>query len=237
MHSDEFSCQVCQKKFSKDQLVHIHFLRPNLIETGLKYFKNFQKEGFICFSDLRKLRDKRIEDKIRSIADLSAETKDKIISSIQESSFVSEDIHQEYLEKISFGEKASDAVAKFGGSWFFIGIFTLMIAAWVIWNNHEKIAFDPFPYIFLNLFLSCIAAFQAPIIMMSQNRQAYKDRLRDTADYQVNLKAELEIQQLHNKLDLFMKEEWHKLMEIQKLQLEIAEDIVETTSRHHQPEI
>lgn len=222
-------CQICKKNFSADELVHTNFLRPNL----LKFVKNLNHDagsGFICLNDLRKIREMRVHQVLGKLDNLEESIKDRIVDSINEESIVTENVNKEFLENLSFGEKAADSVAKFGGSWLFIGIFVFMIAAWVLWNNYEKVAFDPFPFIFLNLFLSCIAAFQAPIIMMSQNRQAEKDRLRDNADYQINLKAELEIQQLHSKLDLFMREEWNKLLEIQKLQIEISEEIVDITT-------
>ena len=229
MQSEKQCCQVCNQYFPNDSIVHASFLRPNLQESAKKFFKKFQSDGFICLNDLRKLRNFRIEETVEKINSMKEGIKEKVIRSINKDEIISENVSEEYEEQLTFGEKASDIVARFGGSWSFIGLFVFLIALWVTFNNLERVAFDPFPFIFLNLFLSCIAAFQAPIIMMSQNRQAEKDRLRDIADYQVNLKAELEIQQLHNKLDLFMSEEWHKLLEIQKLQIEIAEDIVDLT--------
>ena len=106
-------------------------------------------------------------------------------------------------EKVTFGEKASDAVAKFGGSWAFIGFFAWVMSVWIVFNSAALWVkhFDPYPYILLNLILSCLASIQAPIIMMSQNRQEKKDRIRAEEDYLINLKAEQEIQELHVKLD------------------------------------
>ena len=131
------------------------------------------------------------------------------------------------------GQRAADAVATFGGSWSFIMIFAAILVVWVGLNSfflmkyeHDKI-FDPYPYILLNLFLSMLAAIQAPIILMSQNRQAEKDRLNADHDYQVNLKAELEIMLLHEKIDLLREGQWSELLAIQKNQLRLLEDLME----------
>jgi uncharacterized membrane protein len=116
---------------------------------------------------------------------------------------VSRNVNVEQAERMSLGERVADKVASFGGSWTFIGIFGAIMMVWVVLNTAAFFArhFDPYPYILLNLFLSMIAAIQAPVIMMSQNRQAAKDRLQADQDYQVNLKAELEVAHLHRKLD------------------------------------
>jgi uncharacterized membrane protein len=123
---------------------------------------------------------------------------------ISERTPISENVIQDYSEKLTFGQKMADKVASFGGSWVFIIIFVIVLATWIILNSFILIgfgskSFDPYPYIFLNLILSMLAAIQAPIIMMSQNRQVYKDRLRAEHDYEVNLKAELEIIGHHEK--------------------------------------
>ncbi len=118
---------------------------------------------------------------------------------------VSRDINVDYDEGLTFGQRLSDRIAAFGGSWSFIMIFGAAIATWVMANvllyARSGSSFDPYPFILLNLFLSMIAALQAPVIMMSQNRQAAKDRLQASHDYEVNLKAEIEIMALHEKLD------------------------------------
>jgi len=136
---------------------------------------------------------------------------------------------QELDEQASFGQRAADAVASFGGSWTFISIFVFVLIGWVILNSvvlrQHDAAFDPYPYILLNLFLSMLAAIQAPIILMSQNRQTEKDRLNAEHDYEVNLKAELEIMLLHEKIDLLREQQWSELLEIQKRQLLLLETL------------
>jgi uncharacterized membrane protein len=145
----------------------------------------------------------------KDLADVDAE-EHRVLRSIVERSLISRDAMDFADEQASFGERLSDRVARVGGSWAFIIVFSLVLLGWMILNSeilgrwHE--AFDPFPYIFLNLMLSTIAAVQAPVIMMSQNRQAAKDRLAASLDYQINLRAELEIMRLHEKIDALQME-------------------------------
>jgi len=130
-------------------------------------------------------------------------------------------------EQRTYGEKLSDQVASFGGSWKFIIIFGLILMVWIIYNTTIMVnkSFDPYPYILLNLILSCIAAIQAPIIMMSQNRTEAKDRKRAINDYLINLKSEIEIRNLHEKVDLSVIDQYKHLCEIQQKQLELLESL------------
>jgi uncharacterized membrane protein len=138
---------------------------------------------------------------------------------------------KEFDEKTTMGQRAADAVATFGGSWTFIMIFATILLVWVILNSFLLVksgsSFDPYPYILLNLFLSMLAAIQAPIMLMSQNRQAQKDRLNAEHDYEVNLKAELEIMLLHEKVDLLREGQWGELLAIQKEQLRLLGTLIE----------
>jgi len=138
---------------------------------------------------------------------------------------------KEFDARTTFGQRAADAVATFGGSWTFIVLFAAILVVWVGLNSFVLVrydkSFDPYPYILLNLFLSMLAAIQAPIILMSQNRQAEKDRLNAEHDYEVNLKAELEIMLLHEKVDLLREGQWGELLAIQKEQLKLLEDLIE----------
>ena len=136
--------------------------------------------------------------------------------------------------QLTFGQRIADKVALFGGSWTFIISFFLFITIWIVSNViflNQK-TFDPYPFILLNLILSCIAAVQAPIIMMSQNRQEEKDRLRAKKDYQVNLKAELEIRKLHEKVDELMIQQHEKIMEIQEIQINLMKQILENQNNN-----
>lgn len=131
------------------------------------------------------------------------------------------------LEALTKGQKISDKVARFGGSWRFIILFGIVLTAWIVFNvvTITKYAFDPYPFILMNLILSCIAALQAPIIMMSQNRQEEKDRMRSENDYLVNLKAEMEIRSLHQKMDVLLEEQIKTLFETQEKQFTLLKEI------------
>jgi uncharacterized membrane protein len=130
-------------------------------------------------------------------------------------------------EKLTFGQRVADAVSRFGGSWTFIIIFFVFLIGWAAVNTTWILTKppDPYPFIFLNLMLSMLAAIQAPIIMMSQNRSEARDRARSENDYKVNLKAELEIRHLHEKIDHLLRKQYNRLFEIQQIQLELLEEI------------
>jgi uncharacterized membrane protein len=144
---------------------------------------------------------------------------------------ISRNTAKEFDAKITLGQRAADTVATFGGSWTFIALFAVLLVVWVGLNSfilvrYDK-SFDAYPYILLNLFLSMLAAIQAPIILMSQNRHAEKDRLDAEHDYEVNLKAELEIMLLHEKVDLLREGQWGELLAIQKEQLKLLGNLTE----------
>jgi uncharacterized membrane protein len=141
------------------------------------------------------------------------------------------DIDTEFADTRTFGQRVSDRIAAFGGSWPFIGLAFVFLVGWVLLNSvilaRRGTAFDPYPYILLNLFLSMLAALQAPVIMMSQNRQAARDRLEASHDYEVNLKAEVEIQSLHEKLDALRARDWAALVEMQQEQIRLLQRLLE----------
>ena len=149
---------------------------------------------------------------------------------------ISRDVISEFNEQLSFGERVADRVAAFGGSWTFIIIFLAFLVAWMIFNTFVLMqrAYDPYPYILLNLLLSCIAALQAPVIMMSQNRMAAKDREQATHDYEVNIKAELEILQLHEQLTELRERDWITLIDMQQKQIELLERLLSEADARQQ---
>ncbi|MES2764704.1 MAG: DUF1003 domain-containing protein [Bacteroidota bacterium] len=155
----------------------------------------------------------------------------RIYDSFKNRKHISRDINEEFVEKLTFGQRLADRVASFGGSWTFIILFGCALAAWVVLNSvilaRAGGEFDPYPYILLNLFLSMLASIQAPLIMMSQNRQAAKDRLDASHDYEVNLKAELEILELHKKLDALREHQWSELVEMQQQQIQLLTEILQ----------
>ncbi|MFT3824472.1 MAG: DUF1003 domain-containing protein [Chitinophagaceae bacterium] len=151
-----------------------------------------------------------------------------VAQSVQQEELVLNQLGSQPKEKLSPGQRVADKVARFGGSWKFIITFSVILIVWIIINMQlpQKDRFDPFPFILLNLVLSCLAAIQAPVIMMSQNRQEEKDRKRNENDYIVNLKCEIEIRTLHQKMDLLLQDQFKKLMEIQIEQIKLLQDIV-----------
>ena len=154
-----------------------------------------------------------------------------LIHHIVQRSHVSRNINTEFDEQLTLGQRLADRVASFGGSWTFIMIFASILLIWVILNSfvlaRYNSAFDPYPYILLNLFLSMLAAIQAPIIMMSQNRQAAKDRLDAAHDYEINLKAELEITSLHAKMDELREKQWEELVAMQQEQIKLLTKLLD----------
>ncbi len=152
---------------------------------------------------------------------------EEVMRSLHDGGLVTDNTNREFERSLSFGEHIADKVAQFGGSWRFIILFFAMMIVWIILNSLLllKDPFDPYPYILLNLALSMLAAVQAPVILMSQNRQEDRDRLRAENDYQVNLKAELEIRAINEKLDQLIHQQWAHLLEIQQIQMEMIEDL------------
>ncbi len=157
------------------------------------------------------------------------EQEKRVIESLTTRKQLSRNINKDFDER-TFGERVADGVAKFGGSWTFMGIFAAILIFWVILNSYilanRNAAFDPYPYILLNLFLSMLASVQAPIIMMSQNRQAARDRFDAAHDYEVNLKSELEIRALHEKFDDLRELKWAELVEMQQEQIRLLQELL-----------
>jgi uncharacterized membrane protein len=156
---------------------------------------------------------------------------------LSERTHIARNVAQDLSEEMTFGQRLADNVAAFGGSWTFISIFGAVLVIWILLNSFILIrfnsaSFDPYPYILLNLFLSMLAAIQAPIILMSQNRQAYKDRMSAEHDYEVNLKAELEIMTLHEKIDLLRDKQWNELISIQQEQLVILSQLMKDPKKN-----
>ncbi len=169
--------------------------------------------------------------RFNTTADKMPEREKKVVRHYQDRLPISKNINREYDSKLTFGQRLADQVASFGGSWTFIIIFGLVLLSWIILNSfilaQNNASFDPFPYILLNLFLSMLASIQAPVILMSQGRQALKDRLDAEHDYEVNLKAELEILSLHEKIDELRESKWAELITIQQEQIVMLTKLLE----------
>ena len=153
--------------------------------------------------------------------------------SIDEEKLVVDNLLNEPKEILTRGQSISDKVARFGGSWSFIISFSLLLIVWIVFNSYAANKFDPYPFILMNLILSTIAALQAPVIMMSQNRKEERDRKRNENDYMINLKAELQVRSLHQKIDLMQKEQMKVLYETQAKQLELLDKIEKALQKHN----
>jgi uncharacterized membrane protein len=223
-------CQICKKPKSPHNGMVAELIRPSLLEFITKKLRDLDSKGFICLDDLGEFRKDYIKEVLEDeIGELSA-LDQEVIESLQQHEILSSDISKQFERKLTFGERLSDHIAEFGGSWKFLISFGAVLLVWIAINGVllATHAFDPYPFILLNLILSCLAAVQAPIIMMSQNRAEARDRLRAENDYKVNLKAELEIRHLHEKIDHLLRRQYNRLFEIQQIQIELLEEI----SRH-----
>jgi uncharacterized membrane protein len=177
--------------------------------------------------------DKDINTLLHAESEQISKLQEIVKRTIDDEKLIIENLLHPPKEILTKGQKLSDLIARFGGSWLFIISFMVLLIAWIIVNSITgSTHFDPFPFILMNLILSCIAALQAPIIMMSQNRQEEKDRQRSENDYLINLKAELEIRALHQKIDLLLEEQIRILFESQAKQLEILKNIEERTRKN-----
>lgn len=229
-----YACAVCKKAFGQTNVVSAHLVRGSVGELIRRDYPNWSDESYICQSDLSAYRTKYVHSLLESEkGELSKLDKD-VLDSLQKHELISSDVDNELEQDWTFGERMADRIAVFGGSWRFLIIFALFLFFWVAMNSivlFWRPVFDPYPFIFLNLLLSCLAAIQAPVIMMSQNRQEAKDRLRSQHDYQVNLKAELEIRQIHEKMDHLLSKQWERLVQIQEIQIEQLSEISELKKR------
>jgi uncharacterized membrane protein len=220
-------CQICKKPKSPNRGMIAELLRPSLLEFIKKKFPDIDNRAFICFEDLGEFRKDYVKEVLEDeIGELSALDKE-VVESLEQHEILSADISSQFERKLTFGERLSDHIAEFGGSWKFLLSFGAILVIWIAINGVILVtrAFDPYPFILLNLILSCLAAVQAPIIMMSQNRAEARDRLRAENDYKVNLKAELEIRHLHEKLDHLLSRQYNRLFEIQQIQIELLQEL------------
>lgn len=219
---------ISKHEIPQGEDVQGHDIREGIFNIIKTDFPDFDKAHFITLAELNRYRRLYLTSLIiQERGELAVIDKD-VMDAIKNNAILSENIQDEIESKLSFGQKIADSVATFGGSWTFIITFFTFIVIWMsinVWFLATK-PFDPYPFILLNLILSCLAAIQAPIIMMSQNRQEQKDRIRGEHDYKVNLKAELEIKLLSEKMDHLLVYQNKKLLEIQEVQIDYLEDLM-----------
>lgn len=229
MKKSHISKQVIQK----GEEIKGQDIREGVFNLIKSEHPDFEKDYYITLAELNQYRRLYLTSLIiQEKGELALIDRD-VMNAIKNNSILSENIQEENETEITYGEKIADKVAAFGGSWMFIITFFSFILAWMIINIYFLASdpFDPYPFILLNLILSCLAAIQAPIIMMSQNRQEQKDRQRSEHDYKINLKAELEIKLLSEKMDHLLVHQNNKLLEIQEVQIDYLEDLLKEIKR------
>lgn len=226
METDQ--CQITKQKLPITQLVHGGSIREGLLKLIQKDHADFKPTNYISVDELNSYRKKYVESILKEEVGELSHLEQEVVKSISENEVLSENIEPKIDRELKLGDRVADKIATFGGSWTFITSFFTFILVWIGGNIYFLTSkpFDPYPFILLNLLLSCLAAIQAPIIMMSQNRKETKDRQRSEHDYMINLKAELEIRQLHEKIDHMILQQNQRLLEIQQLQVDLMEDIL-----------
>lgn len=208
-------------------------LRPALLAFIQEKQPGFKPGSSLSLSELNILRQQYIaeylDQDVRELTDLQS----TVLEAMRQDALLANSLENDSAEPLTLGQRLADKVAAFGGSWKFIISFGSFLVLWIIVNAVVLMssAFDPYPFILLNLILSCIAALQAPVIMMSQNRQEEKDRERSRNDYMINLKSELEIRLLHEKIDHLILHQQRQLIEIQEMQVEMMNEILNKVAR------
>ena len=220
-------CSVCQKDFKSTEMINAGIIREGIYKLIQKDILTWNESSEICRDDLHLYQNKYIHSILESEKGEFTTLEQQVLETMKEHELISINSDTTLDHEWSRGERIADKIATFGGSWMFMGYFALFLIIWI--GVNATVIFwkpvDPYPFILLNLLLSCLAAIQAPIIMMSQNRQEAKDRLRSQYDYQVNLKAELEIRQLHEKMDHLLSHQWERLAQIQEIQIDLLEEL------------
>ena len=223
------ACSLCDSVVEGRSLASPQKLENRILDLIKQDRPEWEAKRGICPSCLETYRAKKFIGYLEAEYQKLSELEHAVVSKVTRRGRVSKLVHQDMDTHMRFGERVADKVAQFGGSWRFIGIFAAILIVWMGINSLliARHPFDPYPFILLNLVLSTLAALQAPVIMMSQNRQAHKDRMQANQDYEINLMAEIEIRDLHDKLDSLRFKQWHELWHIQKRQIELLEHLCE----------
>ncbi|MFH5797824.1 DUF1003 domain-containing protein [Haladaptatus sp. CMAA 1911] len=226
-------CPVCGEEKPEGMMVPGELIRSSLVALIRREHPEWSRDSTVCYDDLSRYRLQRSREVLRRADEKLSENEEEVLDSLANRELITEDVLEEYDRQLTLGERMADRLSAFGGSWKFLFLFGVFIGMWILVNALALfgVQFDPYPFILLNLVLSLLAAIQAPVIMMSQNRQENLDRTHAEHDYRVNLKAELEVRQLHEKLDHLLVHRWQQLMELQEIQTELIEDVVEQSTR------
>ena len=223
-----FKSDLSGKTFPVTQKISGNAVRQCIADEIKKEYPDFNAQNLLSLEELNHYRNQYIQNSLAKELGTLTDLEKQVVQTLQNDQLITDKLNEDKSDKLTYGQRLADKVATFGGSWTFISIFGLfllisMAINVIILTNRS---FDPYPFILLNLILSCLAAIQAPIIMMSQNRQEQKDRERAQNDYMINLKSEMEIRLLHEKIDHLIINQQEKLMEIQQIQVDMMNDIL-----------
>jgi len=223
------TCQICKRLFKSLEVLPAALVRPAVVSVIRAVHPHWDPEGYVCYGDLHHFRGEHLRQLLEQERGELSALDEEVVRTIREHNLVTTAESLALERRLTFGERMADHMSSFGGSWKFIMIFGAVIAFWVCINlvGYFGGQWDPYPFILLNLVLSCLAALQAPVIMMSQNRVEAKDRLRAEYDYKVNLKTELEVRVLNEKIDRLLFHQWQRLLEIQEIQTDIMVELTE----------
>jgi uncharacterized membrane protein len=226
-----FSARFAGSPKKQDEIVPAQSVSEPIAELIRKESPTWSSGGYICRADLDRFRARYVGEVLVKEKSELAVLEEAVRQSMVDHALLAKNINIEFDRRLSFGERLSDRIADFAGSWTFIIFFTGVMVLWIVINTFILVTrpFDPYPYILLNLLLSALAAIQAPIIIMSQNRQELRDRLDAEHDYQVNLNTGMEIHQLHKKINHLLFNQGQRVLEIQKIQVELMENLVRKT--------
>lgn len=222
-----FRSDLSNTEYPLSERISARTIRGSILELIQKENPDFNESCHLSIGELNNYREKYLSDMMQDqLGELSNLDK-TVLASLNEKKLLSDQL-EDQVSADTLGQRVADRVASFGGSWTFIISFMAFLLIWIAFNAFFLLnkGFDPYPFILLNLILSCLAALQAPVIMMSQNRQEEKDRERAKKDYMINLKSEVEIRLLHDKIDHLIIHQQQELLEMQKIQLDTMKDLL-----------
>jgi len=220
-------CQICGEQKKQEDVVPAASICASVVGVIVREHPEWSSEGYICHTDLNRFRTAYVRDVLKKERDEYTSLEETPGYTRKEEDHLPKNDYTEYERELTVGEHLSDRIAGFAGSWSFIATFAGLVFLWVALNTWILLSrpFDPYPFILLNLVLSILTAIQAPVIIMSQNRQEIRDRLHAERDYQVSIHTELEIHRLHKKIDHLVAGQGQRLLEIQNIQMELMEEL------------
>lgn len=221
------TCAHCRRVVRQDDTVKLQHLRRPLIDAlhATAALPN-KTDARICRACLYTARTTYVLERLTRQRGALSAIEAEVAQRASQHEVIAQNVDDAFDQTATLADRVADQVTRYGGSWSFLLFLSSVLIAWMTWNSTHASGFDPYPFILLNLVLSCIAAFQAPVILMSSNRQAARDRSKADQDFRVNLKAELEVASLHEKLDHLLHVQWEQLIELQELQVDMLRDLI-----------